>query len=99
MVDPIRRSAPPPWTPALDGDPGARHGAATTAARSTPGAAPDPPELPDINAALLARAATAGASLGQPWVGAARVDAAMVRTDTETPVQRRLEAFFEQARP
>jgi hypothetical protein len=60
---------------------------------------PDPPDLPDVNAALLARWARAAAAPRLPSVGPARADASTVVTDAETPVQRRLQAFFEAATP
>src|SRR5450432_2914493 len=96
MVDPIRSSSPAPWNPALSDDPD-RHRAGTST-RSRP--VPDLPDLPDVNAALLARAARAAAAAPrQPWVAPARVDASTVVTDADTPVQRRLQAFFEAATP
>jgi hypothetical protein len=89
MVDPISSSSATPWSPpAPDADEDARRRAAT-ATRPRPAVVPDPPELPDVHAALLVRAAQA----------AAAIDLATMLRDRGTPLQQRLQVFFDAAKP
>ena len=99
MVDAIGRSSIDPWARALDADNAGARGGATTA-RTTKAAMPPPevPELPDVHGALLARAARA-AQEPRPLL-ASGIDAAALRTpDQDTVVQKRMDAFFDSAKP
>ena len=92
MVDPISGSSPSAWNPTPDGD---EDGRRRTATRPRPPVVPDPPELPDVHAALLVRAAKTLA----PRVGLTdAVDNSTVRVDAGT-LQQRLRAFFDASKP
>jgi hypothetical protein len=90
MVDPIRSSSTRSWNPADDDDEARRRTAAT---RPRPAALPEPPDLPDVHGALLARAAKQASAPNRA------ADATVAKTDQDTAVQGRLEAFFSSAKP
>jgi hypothetical protein len=96
MVDAIGSTSTDTWTPSLDEEDDEARRRMTTATTSRTVIPPEPPPGPDIDGAVLVRAAHAGSPRPLLAMG---IEASPPSNDQDTVVQRRLDAFRESATP